>query len=105
MFLVGTNVTAADFVVLAVVAPYFSQLTDMEKLALPHAFRWVDHVQHLPGLLEQIQAKGILTSFPDESSGELSKAQQKKLAKLQAAKEAKEAKKGGKGDEKSEKPK
>lgn len=52
MFLVGENITAADVLLLAAVAPHFSALTADEKKAMPHAFRWVDHVQHLPGMLE-----------------------------------------------------
>ena len=81
MFLVSENVTAADVVVLSSMAPYFSKLTDFEKMALPHAFRWIDHVQHLPGMLEQVKAKSMFTTFPDESSEGPSKAQLKKLEK------------------------
>ena len=62
----------------------------------PHAFRWIDHIQHLPGMLEQVHALGIFVSFPKkESEQELSKAQLKKLAKLQYQKAEKEKKKGG----------
>ena len=94
MFLVSTNITAADVVVFTALAPYFAaELKDFEKIALANAFRWIDHIQHLPGLLTQVQAKGLFTSFPDESAEPPSKAQLKKLAKLQAAKEAKEKKK------------
>lgn len=82
MFLCGLNISAADIVVFAHLARQFASLADHEKLALPHAFRWVDHVQHLPGLLEQVQAKNIFTSFPDENAEGPSKAQLKKLAKL-----------------------
>ena len=99
MFLVGLNVTVADIVVFAHIARYFSALSDFEKIQLPHAFRWLDHIQHLPGLHEQILSKNILTSFPDESQEGPSKAQLKKLAKIQAAKEAKDKKKAGAQEE------
>jgi len=52
MFLVGDNISAADIVVFSALAPLFSGLQGHEKMALPHAFRWVDHIQHLPGMLE-----------------------------------------------------
>jgi len=85
MFLVGENITAADVVVFAALAPLFSEMPGYEKFALPHAFRWLDHVQHLPGMLEQVQRKGLFTSFPDlETEGEgPSKRQLKKAAKAQ----------------------
>ena len=57
MFLVGENITAADVIVFAALAPYFSQLSADEKFAMPNAFRWIDHIQHLPGMYEQVQAK------------------------------------------------
>jgi hypothetical protein len=95
MFLVGESITTADIVIFAALAPLFSsELQGYEKFALPHAFRWIDHIQHLPGLLEQVQPKGLFTSFPDldtEGSGP-SKRQLKKMAKAQ---EAKDKKKGG----------
>jgi glutathione S-transferase len=52
MFLCGLSISAADIVVFSHIAKYFSALSDFEKMNLPHAFRWIDHVQHLPGLLE-----------------------------------------------------
>jgi hypothetical protein len=104
MFLVSTNITAADIVVFTALAGYFAvELKDYEKLALPHVFRWLDHIQHLPGLLQQVQAKNLFVPFPDESAEPPSKAQLKKLAKAQAAKEAKEQKKAG-GDDKNKAP-
>jgi hypothetical protein len=57
MFMTGLSISAADVVVFARTAKHFSTLTDLEKLQVPNAFRWVDHVQHLPGLLEQVHAK------------------------------------------------
>lgn len=75
MFVVSTNITAADIVVFTALAPFFAhELKDFEKIALAHVFRWIDHIQHLPGLLEQVQAKGLFTSFPDENAEPPSKA-------------------------------
>ena len=82
MFIVSENITAADFIVFAALAPWYSKLADHAKLALPNAFRWIDHIQHLPGMLHQVQAKGIFTSFPDENAEGPSKAELKRLAKL-----------------------
>ena len=68
-------------------------------MALPNCFRWLDHIQHLPGMLDQVQNNSLFTSFPNpevEGSGP-SKRQLKKAAKAQAAKEAKAAAKGGDG--------
>ena len=78
---------------------------DFQKIELAHTFRWLDHIQHLPGLAEQIGGLGLFTSFPDVNAGEPSKAQLKKLAKIQEAKEKKAAKAaaasgGGKQEEK-----
>jgi len=50
MFLVGSNITAADIITCLYVTPYFKELMDFQKITLCHAFRWIDHVQHLPGL-------------------------------------------------------
>lgn len=52
---------------------------------MPHAFRWLDHVQHLPGIWEQVQAKGLVVSFPDENAQPPSNKQLKKLAKKNPA--------------------
>jgi aminoacyl tRNA synthase complex-interacting multifunctional protein 1 len=52
MFLVGHSITAADITTLAHILDYFSKLSDDQKLQLPHTFRWIDHLQHLPGMLE-----------------------------------------------------
>lgn len=52
-------------------------------------------MQHLPGLDDLIQSLGLFVSFPDESQSEPSKAQLKKLAKIEAAKAKKEEKKTG----------
>jgi len=81
MFLVGHSITAADILAHAHLAEYFFGLGDFEKLQLPHAFRWLDHVQHLPGLLEEVQTRGLFVTFPDENAQAPSKSQLKKLAK------------------------
>jgi len=60
-----------------------------------NCFTWIDPVQHLPGLAEQIESLNLFVSFPDESQSEPSKAQLKKMEKIKKAKEAKEAKKQG----------
>jgi len=52
MFLVGQNITTADIVVHLKIANYFKNLEGYQKIELPNAFRWVDHIQHLPGMLE-----------------------------------------------------
>ena len=81
MFLVGHSITAADLVAHAYLAEYFAGLADYEKLQLPNTFRWIDHVQHLPGLLEDVQSRGLFVTFPDENAQAPSKSQLKKLAK------------------------
>jgi glutathione S-transferase len=85
MFLVGSNITAADIVVHLRMATHFRDLKDWEKLELPNAFRWIDHLQHLPGMMEQVENLGIFVSFPNENSEKetMTKAQLKKLAKEQ----------------------
>lgn len=55
----------------------------------PHVFRWIDHIQHLPGMLEIVKTKNKFVTFPEENTEVLSKAQQKKQAKLQAIKDKK----------------
>ena len=67
MFLVGTNITAADIITCLYVAPYFKELMDFQKIELNNAFRWIDHVQHLPGLDDLINNLGLFVSFPDTS--------------------------------------
>ena len=83
MFLVGQTITAADIVVHLRIASHFRDLMDFQKMELPHAFRWIDHLQHLPGMIEQVNDLGLFVSFPNENSEGPSKAQLKKLAKQQ----------------------
>ena len=95
MFLVGQNISAADIIVALYSAPYIRDLADHEKREVPHAFRWIDHIQHLPGLGEQMTSLGLFVSFPEEE-GEMSKAQLKKLEKAKQIAAAKAAKAAGK---------
>jgi len=67
MFLCGMSITAADIVVFAHVAKDFAALSDFEKIDKPHVFRWIDHIQHLPGMLELAHSKGLFVAFPDEN--------------------------------------
>lgn len=105
MFLVGMNITAADIIVHMYLAEYFRDLEDFQKIGLANAFRWVDHIQHLPGLAEQVAALGLFVTFPDETQSQPSKAQLKKLEKLNAAKASKAAKAGGAKDAPAEEAK
>jgi glutathione S-transferase len=74
MFLCGNSVTAADIVVFTHIAREFAALPDFEKLEKPNVFRWLDHIQHLPGMLEQVRAKNMFVPFPDENTEAPSKA-------------------------------
>ena len=70
MFLVGHTITAADIIVLVHTLEYFNTLSDYEKVQLPHAFRWIDHIQHLPDMFELVNKYNLFVSFPDESKAE-----------------------------------
>ena len=71
-------------------------MVDYDKLQAPHVFRWLDHIQHLPGMLESVHELGLFVTFPDEANAKpLSKAQQKKLAKLESQQQKKKDKKEG----------
>jgi len=74
MFLVGQNITAADIVAHLYIAKEFQAFIDAQKKEVPHTFRWVDHIQHLPGMLEQVELNNIFVSFPSEKEEKLSKA-------------------------------
>jgi glutathione S-transferase len=52
MFLVGQSITAADIIVQLYIAEHFKELMDFQKMELAHTFRWLDHIQHLPGMDE-----------------------------------------------------
>ena len=81
MFLVGHSITAADILAHAHIALYFGTLPAYEQIQLPHTFRWLDHIQHLPGILEQVTQHGLFVEFPDENAQPPSKGQLKKAAK------------------------
>lgn len=74
MFLVGQNITVADIIVLLYIADYFKSLEDYQKMELCHTFRWLDHIQHLPGMLDQVTSLGLFINFPDETQTEPNKA-------------------------------
>lgn len=44
MFLVGQNISVADIVAHLKVASHFRGLLGFQKMELPHAFRWLDHI-------------------------------------------------------------
>lgn len=81
MFLVGHSITAADILAHVHVAEYFAQLPAYEQIQFPNTFRWIDHIQHLPGMLEQVQSRGLFVAFPDENAQAPSKGQLKKAKK------------------------
>lgn len=94
MFMIGSNITAADIIVHLNIAEHFRDLIDFQKMELAHAFRWVDHIQHLPGMQELVEGLGLFVSFPNENAPEPSKAQLKKMAKAAWSKDKKNAKQG-----------
>ena len=58
-------------------------------MQIPHAFRWIDHIQHLPGMIEQVESLGLFVSFPNEKAEPPSKAELARLAKEQWKKDKK----------------
>ena len=74
MFIIGQNITAADIVVHLNVASHMKELNDHQKMDVPNAFRWLDHIQHLPGYSDIASANGLFVSFPNENAPELTKA-------------------------------
>ena len=101
MFLVGQSITCADIAVHLRIAAHFRDLSSSEKKELPHVFRWIDHIQHLPGMLEQVESLNIFVTFPSEVEEILTKAQLKKIAKAEYQKKEKEASKAGGAPEES----
>ena len=81
MFIIGQNITAADIIVHLNVASHFKELLDFQKIEVAHAFRWLDHIQHLPGMAELVNSEGLFVSFPNENAPEPSKGQLKAIAK------------------------
>lgn len=43
-------------------------------MEVPNAFRWLDHIQHLPGYNEIVLSIGLFVSFPNENAPEPTKA-------------------------------
>lgn len=103
MFVVGKSITAADICLFAVAGPHFAKMEDREKNeTFPHAFRWIDHIQHLPGMLELVNMRNIFTSFPEDVAP-LTKSQLKKMQKIKEAQEKKANKKKSKSKSKEKK--
>ena len=101
-FLVGYNITAADIIAFAHVNEYVRGLQDFEKIAQANLFRWLDHIQHLPGIDKFVAEKSLSVSFPDEDAKGPSKRELKKMAKKQAMQEQKAQKKEGKQPQKQQ---
>jgi aminoacyl tRNA synthase complex-interacting multifunctional protein 1 len=101
MFLATYNITAADIYAYAHVVHHVQGLQDFEKVEQNNLFRWIDHLQHLPGIDKYAKEHGLEVSFPDENAKQPSKRELKKLAKQQYLKDKKE----GKIDEKKEQKK
>ena len=102
MYLVGFNITAADIFAYAHIVHHVQKMQDFEKIEKNNLFRWVDLLQHLPGLSQYAETHNLVVSFPDEGAKPISKSQQKKLDKLKSKKEGKEQ---GKQDKKEKKEK
>lgn len=92
MFLATYNITAADIYAYAHIVHHVQGLQDFEKVAQNNLFRWVDHLQHLPGIDKYAKEHGLEVSFPDESAKQPSKRELKKMAKQQYLKDKKEGK-------------
>jgi aminoacyl tRNA synthase complex-interacting multifunctional protein 1 len=104
MFLVGYNITAADIFTYAHVVEHVQGLKDFEKVQQNNLFRWVDHIQSLPGISKFAEQTHMIVSFPDENAKGPSKRELKKLAKKQAQTDGK-ANKGGDKPKGGENPK
>lgn len=102
MYLVGFNITAADIFAYAHIVHFVQKMQDFEKIASNNLFRWVDLLQHLPGLNKYAENHNLFVTFPDEGAKQPSKSQLKKMAKMQAMKEHKEHKKQEKKDQKKQ---
>jgi aminoacyl tRNA synthase complex-interacting multifunctional protein 1 len=96
MFLATYNITAADIFAYAHIVHYVQGLQDFEKVEKNNLFRWVDHLQNLPGIDKYAKEHELEVSFPDENARQPSKSELKKLAKQKYLKEKKEGKKNEK---------
>jgi glutathione S-transferase len=52
MFAVGKSISVADICLFANMVQYWRGLDWEAKMAKPNTFRWIDHIQHLPGMWE-----------------------------------------------------
>lgn len=100
MFLVGKSISVADIFVFAALAHHWSQMEDKSKVALPNTFRWLDHIQHLPGIWDQVQEAQLATSFP----GPIKELSAKELQKQKKKDEAQKKKESAKGHEAKKAP-
>jgi aminoacyl tRNA synthase complex-interacting multifunctional protein 1 len=89
MFLVTYNITAADIYAYAHIVHRLQGLQDFEKVEKSNLFRWIDHIQHLPGINKYAKDNGLEVTFPDENSKQPSKRELKKQAKAQYNKDKK----------------
>lgn len=115
-YLVGHNITAADIFAYAYVVNYTKGLTKEQFLEYGNLFRWVDQIQHFPGINAFVVANNLLidsiadpTPLPvtskestneedkTEETPKLSKKQLKKLAKKEAREQYKAEKAGKDG--------
>ena len=106
VFLATYNITAADIYAYAHIVGHAKSMTDLEKIDQNNLFRWVDHIQNLPGINKFSVENGLEISFPDENTKKPSKRELKKLAKQQYKKDQKawktEEKKDGKKQQKQQ---
>jgi len=100
MFLVNFNITAADIFLYAHLVHHVKGLQDFEKVAQNNLFRWIDHIQHLPGIDKYAAGNDLTVSFPDENAKQPSKRELKKLAKKQAKEEGGNKNNKGKNEKK-----
>ncbi|CAI2369603.1 unnamed protein product [Moneuplotes crassus] len=102
VFVATYNITAADIYAYAHIAEHVKGFDDLKKLEYSNLFRWLDHIQHLPGLDKFAIEHSLFVEFPDENAKPLSKSEMKKLAKEKYKKEQKEAKAAAKAAGKTE---
>lgn len=105
MFLVTYNITAADIFAYAHLVNFVGEMQDFEKLANNNLFRWIDHIQHLPGIDKYAKSHNLTISFPNESAKQPSKRELKKAAKKQYQAEHKKEGKKDKKEENKDAPK
>ena len=87
VYLVGPCITAADIIVYAYVVRYAQKMQDFEKYAKCNLFRWVNHLQSLPGLSQCAKKCGIKVSFPNKKYENLSKRMLRKMIRRKTIRE------------------